>query len=136
MQAAEIFKRPCFIEGEAKLVLGVERRRMKRAIYRCNRMRDFVVVLPHDLDSDRDRDGVGLEYEVVDRGASFGRQGGRRIDEATHRRSRREFAEAVTQQGHERVLLMRRRRVTLRRPGWRPLSSAPIVRGGKSFRLS
>lgn len=32
MQTAEIFKRSCFIEGEAELVLGVERRRTKRAI--------------------------------------------------------------------------------------------------------
>src|SRR5258708_31328957 len=72
MQAAEIFKRPSFIKSEAKLVLGVERRRMKRAIYRCNRMRDFIVVLPHHRGSDRDRDGVGLEHEVLDGGASFG----------------------------------------------------------------
>src|SRR6266481_7241411 len=109
-----------FIKSEAKLVLGVERRRMKRAIYRCNRVRDFIVVLPHHRSSDRDRDGVGLEHEVFDGGASFGRQGGRRIDDTTHHRSRRECAQAVTQQGHERVLLMRRRRLTLRRPGWHP----------------
>jgi hypothetical protein len=67
MQAAEIFKRPCFIKGEAKLILGVERRRMKRTIHRCNRMRDFVVVLPHHRGSDRD--GIGLEREVIDGGA-------------------------------------------------------------------
>jgi hypothetical protein len=33
MQAAEIFKRSCFIKGESELVFGVERRGMKSAIH-------------------------------------------------------------------------------------------------------
>src|SRR6266404_4659939 len=46
--------------SEPKLVLGVERRQMKRAIHRCNRTRDFVVVLSHHRRSDRDRSGLRL----------------------------------------------------------------------------
>jgi len=65
MQTAEIFKRSCFIEGEAELVLGVERRRTKRAISRYDRMHDVIVVLPHHRRPDRDRDDVGLEGEII-----------------------------------------------------------------------
>src|ERR1700692_4246960 len=85
MQTAEIFKRSCFIEGEAELVLGVERRRTKRAIQRNNRMHNVILVLPHHRGSDRDRDGIGLEGEVVDGGAGGGWYGSRSIGDATQR---------------------------------------------------
>src|SRR5258707_3860519 len=106
-----------FIKSEAKLVLGVERRRMKRAIYRCNRVRDFIVVLPHHRSSDRDRDGVGLEHEVFDGGASFAPQGGRRIDDTTQPPSPPAFAHAGPQTRPERVLPTRGPSLTLRLPG-------------------
>ena len=61
MKAAEIIESPRLVEGEAKFVLGVERRRTELTVRCDNIMRDVVVVLSDDGGSDRDGDRVPLE---------------------------------------------------------------------------
>jgi hypothetical protein len=100
MQAAEIFERAGGGEGESVFIFRVEGGGVELALGLDDRVRNVVVVLPHDPGPDRDGDDVRLEHEVVDGDAAFGRRRGNGVDGAAHRHARRECAEALFQQGH------------------------------------
>ena len=58
MEAAEIVEGTRGGKGESVFVFGVERRGVERALRLDDRVRDVVVVLPHDPGPDRDRDDI------------------------------------------------------------------------------
>src|SRR5215471_7257549 len=113
MQATKIFVGASLIEGEAELLLGVERGRVELARRFDDRMRNVIVVHPHDLGPGANRDGIRLEGEVVDGELGFAGRRECAVDSATYRRARRECAEAVVNQRHLRVPLFARAVVRL-----------------------